>query len=96
MSTKILFQVSKLEERLQVAKVETENAKRELKNEQDGRKVVDKKMKSLEKDNKDLRQKMSALRVKLGVANANYNVGKHETDELRKNHQENQIQIARY
>lgn len=39
------FQVSKLEDRLKVSRVETENAKRELKDEQEGRKVVDKKIK---------------------------------------------------
>lgn len=92
---KLNYMVQKLEERMKVAKVETENAKRELKNEQEGRKVVDKKLKALEKDNKDLRNKMSSLRVKLGVSNANYNVGKHETEQLRKNHQDDQIQIAR-
>lgn len=50
----------------------------------------------LEKENKDLKAKLGSVRVKLGVANANYNVGKHETDDLRKSHQENQIQIARF
>ena len=51
---------------------------------------------ALEKENKELKTKMSGLRVKVGVATANYNVGKHETDDLRKSHQENQIHIARW
>ncbi|XP_045190881.2 myosin-10-like [Mercenaria mercenaria] len=92
---RLKYMVQKLEERINVSKVEAENAKRELRNEQDGRKIVEKKLKAVEKESKELKNKMSALRVKLGVANANYNVGKHETEELRKNHQENQIQIAR-
>jgi septal ring factor EnvC (AmiA/AmiB activator) len=90
------IQVNKLEEKLKIARTDAENAKRELKNELEGRRIVDRKLKTLEKDNKELRNKLSSLRVKLGVANANYNVGRHETEELRKNHQENQIQIARY
>ncbi|XP_060599566.1 tropomyosin beta chain-like, partial [Ruditapes philippinarum] len=87
--------VNKLEEKLKIARTDAENAKRELKNELEGRRIVDRKLKTSEKDNKELRNKLSSLRVKLGVANANYNVGRHETEELRKNHQENQIQIAR-
>ena len=88
-------QVNKLEEKLKISKTDSENARRELKNELEGRKIVDRKLKALEKDNKELRKKLGDLRIRLGVANANYNVGKHETEELRKNHQENQIQIAR-
>ena len=38
---------------------------------------------------------MGAMRIKMGVAQANYNVGKQETDELKTKHQDNQIQIAR-
>jgi len=37
--------VSKLEDRLKVSKTEAENAKRELRNEQDGRAILDKKNK---------------------------------------------------
>ncbi|XP_052222089.1 cingulin-like isoform X3 [Dreissena polymorpha] len=92
---KIKFQAQRLEERLNVARVETENAKRELKNAQDGRAVVDKKLKAMSKENADLKNNVSQLRVKLGVANANYNVGKHEAESLRKNHQDSQIMIAR-
>ncbi|XP_052790412.1 cingulin-like [Mya arenaria] len=93
--TKLKYQVSRLEERLNVCKTEEENAKRGLKHAQDGRVVVDKKVKSLEKENRELRNTVSQMRVKLGVASANYNVGKHETENLRKSQQENQILIAR-
>ncbi|WAR30461.1 hypothetical protein MAR_033003 [Mya arenaria] len=50
---------------------------------------------ALEKENRELRNTVSQMRVKLGVASANYNVGKHETENLRKSQQENQILIAR-
>ncbi|KAL4219322.1 hypothetical protein ACF0H5_021902 [Mactra antiquata] len=93
--TKLRYMVSKLDERLQTAKVECENARRELLNEQESRKIVDKKMKALEKDNKDLRNKLSGVRAKLGVSTANHNVMKHDTEELKKTNQEHLIQIAR-
>ena len=40
-----IAQVSKLEDRLKVSKTDAENAKRELRNEQDGRAILDKKIK---------------------------------------------------
>ena len=88
-------QLSRLDQKLKTAKLEADNAKRDLKNEIEGRKLVEKKMTATEKENKDLRGQVGSLRVRMGVVNANINVGKHETDELKKNNQENQVTIAR-
>lgn len=38
--------MSKLEEKLKISKAEAENAKRDLKNEREGRAIIDKKIKS--------------------------------------------------
>ena len=88
--------MSKLEERYKTAKGETEIAKRDRRNEQEGRKEQGKRISELETENKSLRAKVGALRVKLGVANANYNVGRYDADQLRKTQQDSQIQAARY
>jgi len=42
-----VLQVSRLEERVNVCKGEAENAKRDLKNEQEGRTIVDKQLKCI-------------------------------------------------
>ena len=52
-------------------------------------------LKTSEEDRNDINSKLATLRVKLGVANANYNVSKAESDQLRKQSQEAQIQKAR-
>ena len=69
--------------------------KRDRKNEQEGKKEFQRRINALETENKSLRAKVGSLRVKLGVANANYNVGRYDTDQLRKNYQEAQINMAR-
>ncbi|WAR30462.1 hypothetical protein MAR_033004 [Mya arenaria] len=73
--TKLKYQVSRLEERLNVCKTEEENAKRGLKHAQDGRVVVDKKRKLKPPQHKEPREALDG-RVKLGV-------GKHEMDDLQ-------------
>lgn len=92
---KLQYMVSKSEERLKGYKGEIEIAKRDRRNEIEAKKELQKKISELETENKSLRTKFGSLRVKLGVANANYNVGRYDTDQLRKNYQDAQIQIAR-
>ena len=87
--------MSKLEEKLKASKGEAEIVKRDKKNEQEGKKEFQRRITALETENKSLRAKVGSLRVKLGVANANYNVGRYDTDQLRKNYQEAQINMAR-
>lgn len=92
---KLQYMVSKSEERLKGYRGEIEIAKRDRRNEIEAKKELQKKISELETENKSLRTKFGSLRVKLGVANANYNVGRYDTDQLRKNYQDAQIQIAR-
>lgn len=75
--------------------MELEDLKQTLKNELDHLKMLQAVLQASEEERNDLNAKLATLRVKLGVANANYNVSKTESDQLRKQNQEAQIQKAR-
>ena len=75
--------------------MELEEIKEELKNELERQKILQSALEASEEERNDLNAKLATLRVKLGVANANYNVSKSESDQLRKQNQEAQIQKAR-
>ncbi|XP_060599513.1 centrosomal protein of 112 kDa-like [Ruditapes philippinarum] len=75
--------------------MDTEKAQRDLINENERRESLEKELQSIEEERKELNTKLATLRVKLGVANSNYNVSKNECDAMRKKFQETQIQKAR-
>ena len=75
--------------------MELEDIKQSLKHELEHQKMLQSALQSSEEDRNDLNAKLATLRVKLGVANANFNVSKAESDQLRKQNQEAQIQKAR-
>ncbi|KAK3594700.1 hypothetical protein CHS0354_001652 [Potamilus streckersoni] len=92
---KLEFELSRTDDKNKILQNELETVKLSLRNEQELRKNFEKKVNELEKDKKELHSKLGSVRVKLGVANANYNVGKFETDQLRTKLQEAQVNVAR-
>ena len=75
--------------------MELEELKQTLKSETENLKMLTSVLQASEEERNELNAKLATLRVKLGVANANYNVSKTESDQLRKQNQEAQIQKAR-
>lgn len=75
--------------------MELEELKQTLKSETENLKMLSSVLQASEDERNDLNAKLATLRVKLGVANANFNVSKTESDQLRKQNQEAQIQKAR-
>ena len=75
--------------------MELEELKQTLRSENEHLKMLTAVLNASEEERNDLNAKLATLRVKLGVANANYNVSKTESDQLRKQNQEVQIQKAR-
>ena len=74
---------------------ELADIKESLRQELEQQTILQAALKTSEEDRNDINSKLATLRVKLGVANANYNVSKAESDQLRKQSQEAQIQKAR-
>ncbi|XP_052222079.1 uncharacterized protein LOC127838398 isoform X1 [Dreissena polymorpha] len=72
-----------------------EKVSRDLSNEHDHRTMLENQLRQIDEERKDLNQKLATLRVKLGVANSNYNVSKTECEQMRKKFQETEIQKAR-
>ena len=58
-------------------------------------KTTEKKIEDGEQEKKTLNNKVSSLKVKLGVSNANFNVSKDEMEALRTSLNETQIHVAR-
>ena len=75
--------------------MELEELKQTLRSESENLKMLSSVLQASEEERSDLNAKLATLRVKVGVANANYNVSKTESDQLRKQNQESQIQKAR-
>ena len=75
--------------------LEIDSAKKELVRVQTQNKATEKKLESGEQEKTTLNNKVSSLKVKLGVSNANLNVSKDEMESLRTSLNEAQIQVAR-
>ncbi|XP_052790621.1 golgin subfamily A member 5-like [Mya arenaria] len=89
------MRMSAVDENLRDIMYDAETVTRDLSNEQDHRTLLENTLKQIEEDRKDLNLKIATLRVKLGVANSNFNVSKTECDQMRKKYQETEIQKAR-
>ncbi|KAL4219320.1 hypothetical protein ACF0H5_021900 [Mactra antiquata] len=74
---------------------DAEAVQRDLSIEQDRRLILEKRLKEVEDEKKDLNAKLASLRVKFGVASSNFNVSKNESEQMRKKYQETQIHQAR-
>ncbi|XP_053380714.1 uncharacterized protein LOC123547669 [Mercenaria mercenaria] len=90
-----LMQMSNTDANLTDIIMDAENMQRDLANEHDHRRLLENQLQDIDEERKELNTKLATLRVKLGVANSNFNVSKNECDKMRKKYQETQIQKAR-
>ena len=75
--------------------LEMDSVKKEIARVRTQIKTSEKKLEDGEQEKKTLNNKVSSLKVKLGVSNANFNVSKEEMESLRTSLNETQIQVAR-
>ena len=75
--------------------LEMDSVKKELARIRTQIKTTEKKLEDGEQEKKTLNNKVSSLKVKLGVSNANFNVSKDEMEHFRTSLNETQIHVAR-
>ena len=87
--------LTSLDDEVRSSIMETDSMKKELARVQTLNKTIEKKLEAGEQEKNTMNTKVSSLKVKLGVSNANLNVSKDEMESLRTNLNETQIHVAR-